>query len=163
MGKYFVYDAETGEIIKDLGDNVDADRVVQLNYGELIYRPSQYRKFELTKMDIEYVKLNLKVAANVDDICHQVYKLVPFIGFKDNILKFSNGHYATIAGLAKRLGYNEEYFRTKLIKKMEKAEIIKITKFNGKRAIIMNPYIICKGKDILVEIKEMFMNSKWAS
>lgn len=161
MGRYVVLDSSTGEITQDLGENIDGTMFVPLHSGETIYRPKKMY-YDLVRMDYDYVKLNYKACAKLYKECPQFFLLIPFIDFKDNVLKFSNGHNATLRGLARKLGYSENYFKGDFIKKLKDSGLVVITTFQGKRAIIVNPYVVIKGKEISLEVKEMFKDSKWA-
>lgn len=162
MGRYVVLDSATGEVTQDLGENIDGAYFVALHEGEVIYHKSKTPYTDFVKLKYDYVKFNFKAAISIYHKCPQLFLLIPFISYKDNILKFNNGHNATMKGLAKQLGFNGDYFKGKLLKKLKDLDIAKVIKHNGKRAIIINPYIVYKGKEITREAKELFENSDWA-
>ena len=162
MGRYVVLDSTTGEVTQDLGENIDGAYFVALHEGESVYYGSKYKYFEFTKMNFDYVKFNYKASLKLYEVCPQILLLIPFIGFKDNVLKFANGHNATMKGLARSLGFSEDYFKGKFLKKLKDLELVKVAMIKGKRAIVVNPYVVYKGKEILIEVKELFKDTDWA-
>lgn len=162
MGRYVILDGNTGEITQDLGENIDGARFVALHEGESVYYRSTSGFQDYTKLKYDYVKFNYKASIEIYHKCPQLLLLIPFISYKDNILKFSNGHNATMKGLARHLGFNEDYFKGKLLKKLKDLDIAKVIKHHGKRAIVINPYVVYKGKEVSRDIKELFENSDWA-
>lgn len=161
MGKYVVLDSETGEVTQDLGDNINGTTFIAIHEGEAIYRRSKMFA-DYVSLRYDYVKINYKACILLYQKCPQFLLLVPFIGYKDNILRFKNGHLATMKGIARRLGYNEDYFKGKFLKRLKDLDIAKVIKHDGHRAIIMNPYVVYKGKEVTREAKELFENSDWA-
>lgn len=162
MGRYVVLDSATGEVTQDLGENIDGAYFVALHEGESVYRQSTNRFYDYEKLKYDYVKFNYKASFEIYHKCPQLLLLIPFISYKDNVLKFANGHFATMSGLARNLGFNEDYFRGKLMKKLKDLDVAKVIKHNGKKAIVINPYVVYKGKEVSSTIKELFENSDWA-
>ena len=162
MGRFVVLNSDTGEITQDLGNNIDGAYFVALHEGESVYYNSKYKNYEFTKMNFDYVKFNYKASIKLYQTCPQILILIPFIGFKDNILKFANGRNATMKGLARSLGFSEDYFKGKFLKKLKDLDVVKVTMIKGKRAIVVNPFIVYKGKEVLIEVKELFKDSDWA-
>lgn len=162
MDRYYVVKESTGEITQDLGENPENTQFIGLHEGESVYRKSTNGFQNYVKLKYDYVKFNYKAAFEIYHKCPQLLLLIPFISYKDNILKFANGHFATMSGLARHLNFNEDYFKGKLMKKLKDLDIARVIKHHGKRAIVINPYIVYKGKEVSLEIKELFENSDWA-
>ena len=162
MGRYVILDSVSGEVTQDLGENIDGAHFVALHEGESVYRSTTNGFYNYEKLKYDYVKFNYKASIEIYKKCPQLLLLIPFISYKDNILKFANGHFATMSGLARNLGFNEDYFKGKLMKKLKDLDIVRVIKHNGKRAVVINPYVVYKGKEVSSTIKELFENSDWA-
>ena len=162
MDNYYVINGTSGEITQDLGKNPDGTYFIGLHEGESVYRPTTNGFYDYEKLKYDYVKFNYKASFEIYHKCPQLLLLIPFISYKDNILKFANGHFATMSGLARNLGFNEDYFRGKLMKKLKDLDVARVIKHNGKRAIVINPYVVYKGKEVSTTIKRLFENSDWA-
>lgn len=162
MGRFVVLNSETGEIVQDLGNNADDTQFVALHEGQVVYSKSRHPHYNYTKLNYDYLKFNFKCAIELYHKCPQLLVLLPFVGYEDNILKFANGRVATMKGLARKLGFSPDYFKGNLLKKLKDLEIVKVTMYEGRRVIVVNPYIVHRGKHTLIDIKEMFENSRWA-
>ena len=94
--------------------------------------------------------------------------IMPFISYKDGILKYNN-KIADVRTISEQLGENYDVFRKTIASLIKKEVLGKVERQSDtyqnktKQCICVNPYIYLRGQDLDKEIKEKFVNSKWAN
>lgn len=158
-----VIDITTGEIIMEL---CEGDRIVTRKQDEHV---AQY----ITKFNgnTPFLKVYTGVFNELlQDLTptefFTINSLIPFISYKDNILRCDN-KFLKIQEISDTILEKDIRWTRRVIKSLEDKDIIKKIKWadNGNKemnCIVVNPYIYFKGTDIRREIVGLFEKSKWS-
>ena len=168
----FVGSKETGEI-------------VEVPFGTEIITPKIHKERNRSKEN-EYVqnyndgnKFVKEYLAVIDTLCTTLshpdlcfYTCIKkYVSYKDNVLRTGghrNGSVLNMHDLASLLNMDYNYV-TKRISSLRKLEVVAIVNkpiddmpTKTVKAIVMNPWICSKGNDMLKEVLNEFLGSKWA-
>lgn len=94
--------------------------------------------------------------------------IMPFISYKDGILKYNN-KIADVKIISEQLGENYDVFRKTISSLIKKEVLGKVERQSDtyqnktKQCICVNPFIYLRGQDLDREIRDKFVNSKWAN
>lgn len=158
--QYYIVD-ENGEVLQDLGEDIDNAVFTRLDENDVLIKRGTGIGLEQTKeVELDFAKFNFKAGMELYRKCPQVLMIAPYINFTDNLLKYSNGTLVTAANFAKHTGYNKDYI-VDVFKKLRDNRIIEITKFKGKTAYVVNPYVIYRGKKMTVSTIDKFKGTDW--
>jgi len=158
--QYYIVD-EAGEIVKDLGEDIDNAVFTRLDPNDVVIKRGTGVGLEETKeVELDFAKINYKAGMELYQRCPQVLMILPFINFTDNLLKYSNGALVSATNFAKHTGYNKDYV-VQVFKKLRNNRVIELTKVDGKIAYAVNPYVIFKGKKMTVSTLDKFKNTDW--
>lgn len=160
MGEKYYLVNEEGEIINSI-DTDDGDRIIvdRKEDRKNKIRTKDYLS-ETEKLNYSFTKLNTDKIEKVASVSLEIFKLIPYTGYMDNILKFSNGVLLNTSHVEKIIGNSKEYVR-RCIAKMEENDLIR-KHGRGKSAFfVMNPWICHKGKRVSKLALEEFKDSKW--
>lgn len=143
-----------GEVIQELG--TDVDRL--LNNDIIVRSKVKYRG--TTKLNYKYIKLNYNAVGKIYSECPQLFLLLQFVNYKDNVLRFTNGVTCNPTNVAKRLGCSPEYMM-RVFRKLKSLNAIKIIREDNKNVYVLNPYIGLKGNSIYTDILKNFEQTEW--
>ena len=157
--KYYLVNEE-GEIINEI-DTKDGDRIIvdRKKDRDNKIRTKEYLA-ETERLDYSFTKLNTKNIEKVANITPEIFKLLPYIGYLDNILKFNNGILLNMGHVEKIVGSSKEYVRKTIIK-MEENDLIRKHGRGNKAFFVINPWICHKGKRVSRLTLEEFKDSEW--
>ena len=147
---------QNGEILREIG----TDSVRLINNDIYIMKDSPEGNDPIEKMNFGYLKINKAVGVELYEKCPQFLLLIPFINFKENALRYSNGEYITPTNFARHLGFSEVYM-IKLFDKMRKLKIIAKLRKDNRYIYVVNPHIILRGSGVRVTTKELFQKTDW--
>lgn len=154
--RYFVLDAENGELVRGLGNNLDDVFNTTGNFrGTRIEGIKQFKE-----TDYKYIKVNFNVLNLLVDRAPITLKLLKYVNYKENALMFPNGVYINQTNLAKDLGVSREYICRKF-RDLKKLKIINTIKKDRKTIYLLNPYIATKGEKIYIEVFDKFIKTEW--
>lgn len=156
IGMYYLMN-EDGEIIREIPSS-SAERLV--NNDIIIRRDSPEGNDPIEKIKYSYLKFNKIVSIELYKECPQFFMLIPFINFKENALRFSNGVYITPTNFARHLGFSETYM-IRTFNKLKKLKIIAKMKKDGKYIYVVNPYIVMCGSGVRKSTKDCFEKTDW--
>ena len=151
---------EEGEIINEISTK-DGDRII-VDRKEVRDNKLKTQSYlaETEKLNYPFIKLNMKEIEKVADISLDIFKLLPYTGYLDNVLKFNNGILLNMTHVEKIIGNSREYVRRSVANMVENDLLRKHGR--GKSAyFVINPWICHKGKRISKLTLEEFENSKW--
>lgn len=158
--QYYIVDDE-GEIVSDLGENIEGAVFTRLDPNDVVIKRGTGIGLEETKeVELDFAKINYKAGIELYKKCPQFLLIMPFINFTDNLLKYSNGTLVSATNFAKHTGYNKDYI-VQVFRKLRENRIIELTRFNGKVAYVVNPYVVFKGKRMTVSTLDKFKNTDW--
>ena len=154
--RYFIIDTQNGELVRDLGSNLEG---ILNTSGNLIgTRLEGIREFK--KTNYKYIKVNLNILDELCEISPIAIRILKYLSYKENSLMYPNGKYLTQTSLAKSLGVSREYI-CKTFKKLKDNDIISTIKKGRKTIYIVNPYIATRGNETYIEVMNKFKKTKW--
>ena len=157
---YYIVDDE-GQIVSDLGEDIDNAVFTRLDPNDVVIKRGTGVGLEETKeVELDFAKINYKAGMELYQRCPQALMILPFINFTDNVLKYSNGTLVSATNFAKHTGYNKDYV-VQVFKKLRDNRVIELTRFDGKIAYVVNPYVFFKGKKMTVSTLNKFENTDW--
>lgn len=160
MEKYYIVNGD-GEIVQDLGENIDNAIFTRLDENDIVIKKGTgIGKEETKEVRLDFAKINYKAGMEFYKRCPQILMILPFINYEDNILKYSNGTLVTASNFAKHTGYNKDYI-VQVFKKLKDNKIIEMTKIDGKYVYAVNPYVVMKGKKMIVSTLDKFKDTDW--
>ena len=160
MEKYYIVNSE-GEIIQDLGENIDNAIFTRLDENDIVRkRGIGIGKEETKELNLDFAKFNYKAGMELYKRCPQILMILPYINYEDNYLKYGNGTLVTATNFSKHTGYNKDYV-AEVFRKLRNNKIIEMTKINGKYVYIVNPYVVMRGKKMIVSTINKFENTDW--
>lgn len=157
--KYYLVN-ENGEIINEI-DTKEGDRIIvdRKKERDNKIRTKEYLA-ETSTMEYSFVKINVEAVEKVTDLCPMAFKLFRYVGYLDNILKFSNGVLINQGNVEKIIGGSKEYVR-RLIVQMQDLDIIRKHGRGNTAYFVVNPWICSKGKRVSKLALEEFKDSEW--
>lgn len=160
MEKYYIVN-EGGEVIQDLGENIDNAVFTRLDENDIVIKKGIGIGQEETKdINLDFAKFNFKAGMELYKKCPQVLMILPYINYEDNILKYSNGTLVTATNFSKHTGYNKNYI-SDVFKKLRKNKIVEMTKIDGKYVYAVNPYVVMRGRRMIVSTLDKFKDTDW--
>lgn len=160
MEKYYIVNGD-GEVVQDLGENIDNATFTRLDPNDIVIKKGIGIGQEETKeVKLDFAKFNFKAGMELYKRCPQVLMILPYINYEDNLLKYSNGTLVTATNFAKHTGYNKNYI-SEVFKKLREHKIVEMTKINGKYVYVVNPYVVMRGKRMIVSTINRFENTDW--
>lgn len=160
MEKYYIVNGD-GEIVQDLGENIDNAVFTRLDENDIVIKKGTgIGKEETKELNLDFAKFNFKAGMELYKRCPQVLMILPYINYEDNTLKYSNGTLVTASNFAKHTGYNKDYI-TEIFKKLRKNKILEMVKLDKKYVYVANPYVIMRGKRMIVSTINKFENTDW--
>lgn len=160
MEKYYIVNGN-GEVVQDLGENIENAVFTRLDPNDIIIKKGIGIGQEETKeVYLDFAKFNFKAGMELYKKCPQILMILPYINYEDNILKYSNGKLVTATNFAKHTGYNKNYI-SDVFKKLRRNKIVEMTKINGKYTYVVNPYVVMRGKKMIVSTINRFENTDW--
>lgn len=158
--QYYIVD-DDGQIVQDLGENIDNAVFTRLDENDIVIKKGTGIGNEETReLNLDFAKFNFKAGMELYKRCPQVLMILPYINYEDNVLKYSNGTLVTASNFAKHTGYNKDYIVT-VFKKLRDNKIIEMTKIDKKYVYAVNPYIVMRGKKMIVSTLDKFENTDW--
>lgn len=160
MEKYYIVNGD-GEIVQDLGENIENAIFTRLDENDIVIKKGTgIGKEETKEVRLDFAKINFKAGMEFYKKCPQVLMILPYINYEDNILKYSNGTLVSASNFAKHTGYNKDYI-VAVFKKLRDNRIIEMTKIDGKYVYAVNPYVIMRGKKMIVSTLDKFKDTDW--
>lgn len=160
MEKYYIVNGD-GEIVQDLGENIENAIFTRLDENDIVIKKGTgIGKEETKEVRLDFAKINFKAGMEFYKKCPQVLMILPYINYEDNILKYSNGTLVSASNFAKHTGYNKDYI-VQVFKKLRDNRIIEMTKIDGRYVYAVNPYVIMRGKKMIVSTLDKFKDTDW--
>lgn len=150
---YYLID-EDGEIVQEMGNDL-----ARLVGNDILIRSNAPFK-KTRKLDYKFTKINYNAIDKIYKECPLGLLLLPFINYKSNSLRFSNGVYINQTNFAKKIGLTRQTINNSFKKLLELKVIDKI-RVERRDIYIFNPYIAIKGNEIYEEICEKFDGTEW--
>lgn len=169
--KYKLIDVDTGEFV-DFGTNL-----IELEDGDS-YRTKTQNDYCKTHVTFGKGETFVKVYDRAAQILKEkfkddnairllIYDLARYVSYDNNILKI-NGHFATIADIARDMGKDKSTLSKAFKKLILNGIVAKATvgKISGdekdlRTVYIVNPYIYMKGQEILTSVVNLFDETGW--
>ncbi len=160
MERYYIVN-DAGDVIQDLGENIDNATFTRLDPNDIVIKKGIGIGQEETKeVKLDFAKINFKAGMEFYKKCPQILMILPYINYEDNILKYSNGTLVTATNFAKHTGYNKNYI-AEVFKKLRANRIVEMIKINGKYTYVVNPYVVMRGKEMIVSTIDRFKGTDW--
>lgn len=154
MGKRYVIDNETGEILNELDAG---DRIVK-------QKSIDYLKDSIDFNAGSFAKLYKGFFDTLDDMngseCKLLLKLLKYTRYGTGAIAYENGKKIKLVNLANEMNISESTLK-RGIKKLIKLEIIKKGKYDGKNMYFMNPFVLFKGRRAKIDVIKMFEKSRF--
>lgn len=160
MEKYYIVNGK-GEVVQDLGENINNAIFRRLDENDIVIkRGTGIGEEETKELNLDFAKFNFKAGMELYKRCPQILMILPYINYEDNYLKYSNGTLVTAGNFSKHTGYNKDYVN-EVFRKLRKNKIIEMTKLKGKYVYVVNPYVVMRGKKMIVSTINKFENTDW--
>lgn len=160
MEKYYIVNGD-GEVVQDLGENIDNAIFTRLDENDVVIKKGiGIGQEETRELKLDFAKFNYKAGMELYKRCPQILMILPFINYEDNVLKYSNGKLVTATNFAKHTGYNKNYI-SEVFKKLRENRIIEMIKIDGKYTYVVNPYVVMKGKRVIISTIDKFKKTDW--
>ena len=160
MEKYYIVNGD-GEIVQDLGVNIENAIFTRLDENDIVIKKGTgIGKEETKEVRLDFAKINYKAGMEFYKRCPQILMILPYINYEDNILKYSNGALVTANNFAKHTGYNKDYI-VQVFKKLKDNKILEMAKVDGRYVYAVNPYVVMKGKKMIVSTLDKFKDTDW--
>lgn len=151
---------EEGEIINEInaknGDRLIIDRK---DVRDNKIKTKEYLA-ETEKLNYPFPKLNNNNIEKVANVSPDFFKLVPYVGYLDNILKFNNGIILNMGNVEKIIGNSKEYVRKSIVNMVDRDLIRKHGRGNT-AYFVVNPWICHRGKRVSKLALKEFKDSEW--
>ena len=154
--RYFVLDAQNGELVRGLGNDLDIIFNTSGNFKGTRFEGVKQTK----KTEYKYIKVNPKALDALWEKAPLTFRLIKYISYKENSLMFPNGVYINQTNLAKDLGLSREYI-CRMFKDLKEKKVINTIKKDRKVIYLLNPYIATKGNETYVEVFDKFIKTEW--
>ena len=159
-GKVMYLVNEEGEIINEI--NPKENRIVVQSLEDLENKGKALKKLENSKrLKYRFAKLNVLNVEEITQVAPFFIKLIPYISYFDNILRFDNGVKINPNNIGLVYGKISRAKAYRIVKILVDEDIIH--KYgSGKNArLVVNPWICYCGKTIQADVADEFEETKW--